>query len=491
MPGIIFPQNEKGERSTTSFNKIVFSKMAEKLPAGDELVRGIVSEKDWRHKYDKHLTALFEAQVSAAGSDDTRQLALDSLSCGLEQATALQFERADGTTVLLSEEMAADASTLTSAVVRGTGEAMKELVVPYKGGKLQGSALADQLQAWATYGTMEADCADAIREASGKMSSLQGKSFVILGAGSELGPLRYLLRAGATVYAVGTKKPQRWADLIEFTKGTAGTLVVPVPAGQSETSDVAQVAGADLLADPCAVKSWVLKCLETAKGNVTLGTYLYADSDANVRITAAADYIIAAASKLGPERVSFAWLGSPSTAHVIPAECSEAQSKNVELMSWWQKAMPYTMATPSQVWCGSSKAHIFSGYVVMQGPNYALAQHMRQWRAMVLESAGFTVSSPMAPACRTESVCKNQTMAKLLDGMAYFPPCEAFDADTANALLFCILVSDVTGQKPTPLPSAFHLFIRKSFHGGAWRTPYNIESTGKTTYLLGRFRPLK
>jgi len=497
MSGTVFPKNEKGDRSTTSFQKVVFTKMAEVLPGEEELVTGIASEKDWRHQYDQWLTTLLEAQVRAAGNEQTKKLALQSLAIGLEQATALEFERPDGTTVPLKQEMASDVPTLAQVAIKGTGQLCGEFVVPYKEEELQGGELDTQLQAWADYGTMEADCAEALKGVSGKLSLIKGRSFVILGAGSELGPLRSLLRAGATVYAVGTKKPQRWADLIEFARGTAGTLVVPVPTGTPASSDVSLVAGADLIKTPAAVKTWVLDCLKTigtmggAAGPVTIGTYLYADSDANVRLTAAADYIIAAAAQLGRERVNFAWLGSPATAHVFPSECVEAQSQNVDMMSWWQRLLMFSSAVPEATEFGSGEAHVFKGYAIMQGPNYALAQHMRQWRAMLLNEAGFTISTPMAPPCRTESVCHNHTMAKVLDGMAYFPPCEAFDAETANALLFGILVSDLTGAKASPVPSSFHIFMRKSFHGGYWRTPYNMESCGKTTFFLGQLFPRK
>lgn len=222
-----------------------------------------------------------------------------------------------------------------------------------------------------------------------------------------------------------------------------------------------------------------------------MGIYLYAEGEANVRITAASDYIVAAAAKLGPERVSFAWLGSPTTMHVIPAECSAAQSKNLDRVSWWMKMMPFISNQRTPVDFGSGEAHVLRGYAVMQGPNYALAQHMRHWRAFLLCEAGFKISAPMAPACRTDSVCRSKTIAKALDGMAYFPPCEVFDADAANALLFGILLSDVTETQRPPLASPFHLFTQKSFHGGYWRTPYNMESCGKTTFMLGQLFPRK
>ena len=87
-----------------------------------------------------------------------------------------------------------------------------------------------------------------------------------LGAGSELGPVRPLLQAcllrcyahsvnhtitamgslvceaGATVAAVATRRPKRWADLIAFARKSAGKLLVPV-LGNQPANDEARRAG--------------------------------------------------------------------------------------------------------------------------------------------------------------------------------------------------------------------------------------------------------
>ena len=54
---------------------------------------------------------------------------------------------------------------------------------------------------------------------------------------------------------------------------------------------------------------------------------------------------------------------------------------------------------------------VYDGYMNLQGPNYALSQHMRQWRAMLLHHDGFVVSTPMAPACRTASMRSRSSSA--------------------------------------------------------------------------------
>merc|ERR1711920_109864 len=144
-------------------------------------------------------------------------------------------------------------------------------------------------------------------------------------------------------------------------------------------------------------------------------------------------------------------------------------------------ATKFPKAVPT---CDGRSAMVFDGYAVVQGPNYAVAQHLRQWRAMLLHSEGFVVSTPMAPACRTESVIHNTTMKAALDGMYYLPPLEAFHPETAAALLFALLVSDLT-EPPPKLASSLELFTRKSFHSGMWRCPFDFGSAGTMLFVLG------
>jgi len=112
---------------------------------------------------------------------------------------------------------------------------------------------------------------------------------------------------------------------------------------------------------------------------------------------------------------------------------------------------------------------------------------MRQWRAMLLVDQGFTVSSPMAPPCRTDSVTHNATVAVALEGMAHFPPAEVFDAETANPLLFAMLVSDLADGGAKAEPSPFHIFTRKAFTGGQIRMPFVVPDS--QLYMYGKMFP--
>eukprot|EP00929_Paragymnodinium_shiwhaense_P009290 TRINITY_DN11340_c0_g1_i1.p1 TRINITY_DN11340_c0_g1~~TRINITY_DN11340_c0_g1_i1.p1 ORF type:complete len:490 (-),score=114.72 TRINITY_DN11340_c0_g1_i1:163-1632(-) len=482
MPGIAFPKTEKGDRSTTTFNKAVYSAIAQKL-ADDALVQQINGEKDWRHQYHVHIDELTKRLLFAGCQ--SKDAAVAALQAGLEEARKMDFENADGSFVALQDAVAAAAFDV--AKIQGTGTPETTLTCPYKGRRLTGEVLAEQCDAWATKGVMEPDCAQSIKDGVQKIDSLKGRTFVVLGAGSELGPLRLLLQAGATVAAVATRKPKRWAELIEFTKGTAGTLLLPVPQGKTEEAEAANVAGADLTEETPAILDWCVRVAKEAPGMVTVGTYLYADGEANVRLTVASDMIVdKITQELGASKASCAWLTSCSTSLVIPDAAFEAQQQILkEKTSWWQRGLGSPNKCEAVATESKGSVRFYKGFEVLQGPNYALAQLMRQWRAMILASAGYVVSAPVTPSCHTESVRKNSTMAAVLDGMAYQEPLEAFEPDACQSLMFAVLVSDLSEPVPE-LASPQHLFARKSFHSGLWRCPFAMSSLGSAMWVLGK-----
>eukprot|EP00928_Gymnodinium_smaydae_P037167 TRINITY_DN25840_c0_g1_i2.p1 TRINITY_DN25840_c0_g1~~TRINITY_DN25840_c0_g1_i2.p1 ORF type:complete len:166 (+),score=27.15 TRINITY_DN25840_c0_g1_i2:416-913(+) len=156
--------------------------------------------------------------------------------------------------------------------------------------------------------------------------------------------------------------------------------------------------------------------------------------------------------------------------------------------SWWHKTIFSAQLAKGVMAEDGRQLFVLNGYSVLQGPNYALAQHIRQWRAMLLHSENFVVSTPMTPVCRTESVCHNGTMKACLDGMAYMKPLEAFHPETASALMMAVLVSDLTEPVPQ-LASPLEIVTRKSFHSGLWRFPFEFESCGKFMFVMGKISP--
>lgn len=505
--GVLFPLTEKGDRSTTSFTKDVFRIVADGLGCAT-LATAIKSEKDWRHKYDVHMEAAVEG-LAVAGMLD-QAAAARVMTAALDHARGMDFE-SGGKTTKLADAMAnrsAFSPEFSTAVVTGQKRlpAKTEITIPYHGEELSGAKLDTQCDHWAKVGTMEPSTAAAIKAGAKKLGQLQGRTFLVLGASSELGAVRPLLEAGATVCAVMRKNQKRWAELVAFARETSGSLLAPVSGAASSDEEIAAGGGADLLADAPRVASWLLRCGKEAPGPVTLCTYLYADGEANVRLTAAADFIAELLAKeLGKQKVSFAYLVSGSTSHLISKEAVAAQDANYETANWWSRTFGTRVdhapsSTGTELWNELQKKHaasgrpqqpdyhFFRGLTVLQGPNYAVAQYMRQWRAMLLHMEGFTVSTPVTPNCRTESVVHNPTMAVVLEGMAYWKPMESFDADTCRLAMLAILVTDLA-EPPAKTQSAAEIFGLKAFHSGLWRCPFQLSSLGTATWVMGKVAP--
>ena len=127
------------------------------------------------------------------------------------------------------------ADLLTTESVGGEGEPETALTMPYRGQRLGGDDLRRQLDTWVADGVVE----PSLREAVGAVLDnpewlrLEGRTVVVLGAAAEMGPLRSLLRWGATVAAVDLPRPELWTRLLADTRGTAGRVLVPATPGAS------------------------------------------------------------------------------------------------------------------------------------------------------------------------------------------------------------------------------------------------------------------
>ena len=134
-------------------------------------------------------------------------------------------------------------------------------------------------------------------------------------------------------------------------------------------------------------------------------------------------------------------------------------------------------------------ARIYDGYLLRHGPNYALAQQLRTWRAMDLSSRGHIVSINIAPGCRTQSVMKSAAFMKALNGYGHIEPLEAFESATVKAVMFLLLVSDLKRETQVPMDCPLEAISDQAFHAGQWRCPYSLEALSPTLLLLGSIRP--
>lgn len=394
--------------------------------------------------------------------------------------------------------------------IKGTGaKGGSPLTVPYKDKMLSGERLKAQLAKWMQYGTIESDAAMAISAiAEGKLD-LTGHHFVLIGAGSAMGPFYKLLEHGATVVCIdipgmwGERPQGMWKRLLDAAKASPGEILVPLSRPQSECSseaDLLQAVGCNLTEQPAQILNFLLS---VAPGkSLAVGNYTYLDGDLHVKLSLAADSIIKALCEQR-KGTSVAFLCTPTDIHVIndashaaasanygfhPGRLLEALINALSMGKYLQKNALKPVPTADG---GSLK--LVDGLSVAQGPNYALAKRLQHWRAQLSYQAGCTVSSNVAPSTATLSVVSNRSFGWAYGGMPYFKPYEIFHQDTTNAMMASVLIADVTKKDAAANPAnrerfrirnTLEIFKFNSVHGGVWRAAYKVDSIGETSVLI-------
>ena len=109
------------------------------------------------------------------------------------------IESTDSTPVKFSDYMANAGSkgSFSTGVINGTGaKGGKPFSINYKNKDLTGESLKAQVTKWANYGTIEPDAAATMSKLADGNVDLQGQHFVLIGAGSAMGPFYKLLEHG-------------------------------------------------------------------------------------------------------------------------------------------------------------------------------------------------------------------------------------------------------------------------------------------------------
>eukprot|EP00667_Euglena_gracilis_P005758 EG_transcript_5793 len=493
--GVAFPADAAGERSTTAFGKAVFGGCVSAV--APDVAKAVERERDWRHRYPAPLLRIAEAALHSPEN----ALTIARTGLGLVHG-AFQFVRASSSTLLSAALQEHSTPLYRTAVIKGQKEGpAPPPSMPLGRATLEGEALLKQLQEWADHGTIEPDVVAAVAEVqkNPEWRDLRGRHFVIFGANSEMGPLPHLLAMGATVIAIA-RKSQKWQRLIDIARQSSGTLTFPVDVEvDDKTPDdiLCRAAGCDLLANTPEIHTWLRGVVQPP---LTIGMYVYMDGEAHVRATVAADALTHhLAQQLGPQNVSLAYLGSPAVAAAIPTAAAQAQADNRAVAPWWQTPLSWlcgfqSNSRPPVTAADGTQFFVNDGYSVLQGPNYALAKTIQMWRAMVARAEGMVVSSPMAPAAKSDSVMHNPQMATAMDGMHHFKPLYAFEPSTASALMALLLVHDLMNPKAAshpevPLRNPMELFAQTAVHGGTWRCGYTLDSIGKALFLCGKVAP--
>jgi hypothetical protein len=494
--GLIWPLDEKSGRSSTGVNKAILG--AAVRAVNPDKANKIIRAKGWRFGYVKHLQTMVEEQCKSP------EAALKVAQAGLDKAYEIfEFVYEDGTNVSFKEAMATKAKTqFHTGFVKGVGAPSKNLLeVPYKGEILSGQKLKDQITKWVDYGTIEPSAGDAMKKCVDNPGwlDLSDKYFVLLGAGSAMGPFPLLMALGANVIAIDLDRAGIWKRLIGVAKNSSGSITFPMktPQADCKTEDALyDASGCNLFTETPKIRDWLLD-LYPGK-SFTVGSYAYLNGALHVQVSLAMEAI---SRDLTEKRrgTSLAYLCTPTDLHLIPEEAHAAATAHHKEYSKKPYCMMMNLLSSGKFLRKNARKpvageggnfYIVNGISVAQGPNYALAKRMQHWRAILARSkSGCIVSSNIAPSTSTVSVVQNRTFAWAYQGMPYFKPYEIFAPETSNAVMSAILFYDLNdpssaGNPKTKLNNPNELFKWGGFHGGTWRCAYEVDSIGEASVFI-------
>ena len=475
--GVAFP-TVAGRRSTSDLGRAVAADALRPVdPVG---ALAAEQETNWRSGYLAHYRRLLEAGLGS------RQDAVELANAGLASIhSRLRILTSGGERPLSEWQSDGPGHVFGTAETRGAAEPETELSLPYHGHRLRGDQLRGRLDAWVRDGIVEPTARDAVHAVldNPEWLRLDGHVVAVLGAGAEMGPLRALLRFGATAAAVDLPRPQLWIELLEAATAGAGRLLLPTRAGRTEPDP--STLGADLTAEVPELAEW----LGGLDGKLVLGNYVYADGADNVRVSAAVDALTVRVLEQRPD-ASLGFLATPTDVFAVPAEAVDHSTRSYDARSSTAKLLGRPLRAVSggrllrRAYVPGSDPGINDSLVSQQGPNYALAKRLQRWRAASARDAGATVSMNVAPPTRTRSVTKNRALAAAYAGAHRFGV-EVFEPATSNVLMAALLVHDLnTGGGPRH----DHPWQDEAFaavHGGLWRTAYAPRSALGLAALMG------
>jgi hypothetical protein len=493
--GIQFPTQVDGSTSTTKVGvAILQAALAPLNPALSEKAR---SENHWRRRYPLYFRALVE---DALKHPNAASAALESAKAGLDCAwQQMQFEHTAGFSslaALANMQYAADIQKpLQTLAFSGRGDsAPVAWAVPYKGQLLQGDSLRQQIDLWRNKGVIEPGAAQALHACATNPDwfDLSDRQLVLMGAGSEAGPLRWLAKWRAQLIAIDINRKPVWEKIAGIVFEGNATMRVPLrydaPNNLNPNSyDWTDYAGADLLTHTPALIQWLQRC----DGALDIAAHAYLDGEKHVRVALAMDLIQEALCR-DRASTSLAFMATPTDVFAVPKDAAQdtintfknrsmltrSSQKPLRLAGgdrFFQANIEHLIQSPL-VGGGMTEYGVVDSLVLEQGPNYALAKRFQQWRALVARAAGHKVSLNIAPSTTTTSVIKNPALAAGFAGADSFG-IEVFEPETTNALMAALWVRDLrdpsaAANPQTMLNHPFELFMDNACHGGLWRSAY-------------------
>ncbi|MGM9482702.1 hypothetical protein ACS5PN_16025 [Roseateles sp. NT4] len=480
--GLQWPLDAKGKRSTGAPGQRIVAAALRGLDVG--AADAAVAARDWRHAYPAHWLALVQTQAAKPVG------VVASARAGLAAAwSELPFMRG-GKSLALADAMRAPQRRFQTLHLRGGGDsAPAPWTVPHQGRELSGDALAKQIDRWEKAGVCEAAHASALRDclAHPEWFDLSDQDLVLLGAGSEAGPLAWLAKWRANLVGIDLARAATWKRIAAAVAAGNATLTAPVAQGQP--LDVAH-AGADLLADTPEIAAW----LASLGQPLSIANLAYLDGERHVRVSLAMD-AISGALCAADARTQLAYMATPTDVFAVPEELARDVMRRYAERGVVKKLAQFgaRLSSGGRGFAPHIETLIDAGdfghwglvdaLVVEQGPNYALAKRLQQWRALVARADGHRIAFNVAPSTTTASVVSNPLLAAGFRGAKAFGV-EVFAPATTNALMAAMWVH----QLRTPARDFAHplkLLVHTANHGGLWRLPYRPRSVLPMAALLG------
>jgi hypothetical protein len=496
--GIQFSRTAEGQRSTTQTSKAILSAALEAIDRS--AAQAIRDEPQWRRQYPRHLRKLTETGIRDA------EHALTSAAAALAAAwQQFEFVR-DGAALPFAEAMRLPRPNRFHTLhVHGQGSsAIEPWTLPYRGKQLSGAALDEQLARWEQAGIIEASHAQALRQvvAHPEWLDLSDRTLVLLGAASEAGPLATLARWRARIVAVDLPNPAVWQKIVQTVMRGNANLIAPLsrPVAPDTPAEAwIPLAGANLLTDTPELAAW----LAGLEGTLDIAAIAYLDGERHVRVAMAMDAIMMGVSAAKPD-TTLMFMATPTDVFAVPEATAQMAMQRYANRSGIAKAAATALGRLSAgrflqphitdlVAAGNGKRYgVVDCLVLEQGPNYALAKRLQQWRAVLARSSEQRVSLNVAPSTTTRSVIKNRALKAGFAGASLFGV-EAFAPETTNALIAALWVHDLRCNGCVADPTArldhpLELLMAGANHGGLWRTGYLPRSALPLAALAGLFK---
>ncbi|WOE31441.1 MULTISPECIES: hypothetical protein [unclassified Acinetobacter] len=492
--GLQFPLHPKTNKiSTSTVGKNILS--AALAPIDANMSQAIKSEKHWRKTYPQYFKALVEYGIRQ--TDDALNIAQIGLSTAHQ---SFNFHR-QGQSYNFSQIMSLETQPLSTFKLQGDSDAEPEWYVPYQGQKLQGSALLTQIKCWQQRGIIEPSHAHALEQviAHPEWLDLSDRTMVLFGAGSEAGPLTWLSKWKANIVAVDLQHEAVWEKILKTIQQGNATLYAPSTEVLDPETSIAVLKsklGANLLTQTPEIAQWLIN----NPNRLDLAAIAYLDGEKHVRVAMAMDAIMQQVSQYKPD-TSLMFMCTPTDIYAVPAEVTQAAQRKFSHRSIWHKGLTqaisqvtrqhfFSQNNPELIHSNNQLSYgIADCLVVEQGPNYALAKRIQQWRATLARTQGQTVSINIAPSTTTHSVTKNPLLKAAFHGASLFDV-EAFSPETTNALMAALWIYDLrdpqsVAQPNTQLQHPLELMMSGANHGGLWRVAYLARSALPFAALYG------